>query len=172
MTNAKRNFNYNMINNTIEGYKSAIERANKGIEPEFSELMEMMAKCPTFTVVAKKRDEKKTKETYRGLTIKKMEAYILIYCGEDELKKFNNVCEVGKALGKKYIEAKRWFLKNHKSLLDRAEMDKLSDDVIAEKYQGYVSTKKEMEAKATKTEKANGQIVGMNTKTNNEEDAA
>ena len=69
-------FTLNFVNKSIVGTKSAIARANKCLEPEYSELCALLAKHPTFNVEVKQIDKKKDKKTYSGLTFKAMKDYI------------------------------------------------------------------------------------------------
>lgn len=59
-----KKFNYNFVEKTIVGSNAAIQRANKGLNPEFKELTDMLAQHPDFTVVKKVIEKKENKKTY------------------------------------------------------------------------------------------------------------
>lgn len=56
-------FTYNFVNKTIIGTKSAINRANKGLNPEYDMLCEMLAEHPDFTVAEKQIKHKTDKKS-------------------------------------------------------------------------------------------------------------
>ena len=62
-------FTYNFVNKTIVGTKSAINRANKGLSPEYDMLCKMLADHPDFTVAEKQIKHKADKKKYNGLTL-------------------------------------------------------------------------------------------------------
>lgn len=59
-------FTYNFDNKTIVGTKSAINRANKGLSPEYGMLCEMLADHPDFTVAEKQIKHKADKKVQRS----------------------------------------------------------------------------------------------------------
>ena len=59
----KKNFQYDFVNKAIIGSKSAISRANRGMNPEYKELSEMLAAMPSFSVQIKDIKKKKDKKT-------------------------------------------------------------------------------------------------------------
>lgn len=104
-------FTYNFINKTIIGTKSAINRANKGMKPEYDTLCEMLAAHPDFTVVEKQINHKADKKKYNGLTLPRMKKYIEMQPNsEKRLKEFEAIQEVAKTKGAKYPLTKKWFL--------------------------------------------------------------
>ena len=112
----KKNFQYDFVNKAIIGSKSAINRANKGMNPEYKELSEMLAAMPSFSVQIKDIKKKKDKKTCFKLTFDKMEDYIRTQASnEADLKKklieFNAIKSVAEAKGAKYPLTKKWFLK-------------------------------------------------------------
>ena len=107
----KNIFTYNFIEKTIIGTKSAINRANKGMEPEYSELCEMMSKQRTFTVAVKTITKNENKKTYGKLTFAVMEQYIKTQPNSEEnLILFEAVKKVAAAKNSKYPLTKKWFL--------------------------------------------------------------
>ena len=106
-----KKFNYNFVTKEIIGSKAAIARANKGLEPEFSELTNMMKAQPHFSVVAKTINQKEGKKTYHALTIERMAEYISLQANSDaKMIEFNAIQKVAEAKGAKYPLTKKWFL--------------------------------------------------------------
>ena len=104
-------FTYNFVNKTIVGTKSAINRANKGLKPEYGMLCEMLADHPDFTVEEKQIKHKADKKKYKGLTLPRMEAYIETQPNSKErLIEFKAIQKVAEAKGAKYPLTKKWFL--------------------------------------------------------------
>lgn len=104
-------FNFNFVEKTIVGSKRSIERANKGLKPEFEELSKMLEAQPTFKVVVKQINAKEGKDTHKGLTYKRMESFINLLDNRDELlSKYDAVKEVGEVCGSAYPSTKKWFL--------------------------------------------------------------
>ncbi len=104
-------FTYNFVNKTIVGTKSAINRANKGLKPEYDTLCEMLAEHPDFTVAEKQIKHKADKKKYKGLTLPRMEAYIETQPNSKErLIEFKAIQKVAEAKGAKYPLTKKWFL--------------------------------------------------------------
>ena len=147
----KNIFTLNFVNKSIVGTKSAIARANKCLEPEYSELCALLEKHPTFNVEVKKIDQNKEKKTYNGLTFETMEEYISTQeNSKEKLIEFKAIMKVAKAKGAMYPLTKKWFLKAYPefkaNLVDATEvaaeiaamkkaakeLDKLSVDEEAE----------------------------------------
>ena len=104
-------FTYNFVNKTIVGTKSAINRANKGLSPEYGMLSKMLAEHPDFTVAEKQIKHKADKKKYKGLTLPRMEAYIETQPNSKErLIEFKAIQKVAKAKGALYPLTKKWFL--------------------------------------------------------------
>ena len=107
-------FTLNFVNKSIVGTKSAIARANKCLEPEYSELCALLEKHPGFKVEAKRIDQKKDKKTYNGLTFQAMKDFIATQENSKlMLVKFEKVMKVAEAKGAKYPLTKKWFLENY-----------------------------------------------------------
>ena len=107
-------FNYNFINRTIEGSKSSIEKANKGILPEYAELAQKLAEHPDFSVVTKVIKSNENKKTYKNLKINRMEEYIgLQDNSESKLAEFDKIKKIAKAKGALYPLCKKWFLSTY-----------------------------------------------------------
>lgn len=104
-------FTYNFVNKTIVGTKSAINRANKGMKPEYDTLCEMLAEHPDFTVVEKQINHKADKKKYNGLTLPRMKEYIETQPNSKErLIEFAAIQKVAATKGAKYPLTKKWFL--------------------------------------------------------------
>lgn len=104
-------FTYSFVNKTIVGTKSAINRANKGMKPEYDTLCEMLAAHPDFTVAEKQIDHKADKKKYNGLTLPRMKEYIKTQPNsEKRLIEFAAIQKVAAAKGAKYPLTKKWFL--------------------------------------------------------------
>ena len=106
-----KKFNYNFATKEIVGSKAAIEKANKGIEPEYSELTRMMKAQPSFTVVEKTIRQNEAKKTYHALTIERMGEYISLQADSAaKMVEFSAIQKVAKAKGALYPLTKKWFL--------------------------------------------------------------
>ena len=107
----KRNFNYNFEAKEIVGTKACINRANKGIEPEYSELTSMLREHPDFAVVAKNIKKNSSKKTYGALTFNRMKDYIMTQPNASKnLEMFETIKAIADARGAKYPLTKKWFL--------------------------------------------------------------
>ena len=106
-----KKFNYNFVTKEIIGSKSAIARANKGLEPEFTELTNMMKAQPSFSVVEKVIIQKESRKTYYALTIERMGEYISLQADSAErMVEFKAIQRVAEVKGAKYPLTKKWFL--------------------------------------------------------------
>ncbi len=132
----KRTFTYNFVEKTIVGSKAAIERANRGLNPEYAELTEMLAAHPEFKVSVKNIQKKEGKKTYNRLTFDRMREYIETqFSNKEELNEKLAELEAIKAIAKAkkamYPFTKKWFLntypefkENEVSETERAELQK------------------------------------------------
>ena len=116
----KTRFTYNFIEKAIIGSKAAIERANKGKNPEYAELSGMLAAHPDFTVRVKDIQKKEGKKTYSKLTFERMEEYIRTQFADkkilnEKLIEFKAIQKVAEAKGAKYPLTKKWFLATYPS---------------------------------------------------------
>ena len=106
-----KKFSYNFTKKEIIGSKAAIARANKGLEPEYTELTAMMKAQPSFSVTEKIINQKEGKKTYRALTLERMEEYISLQTDRKaKLIEFEAVKIIAEAKGAKYPLTKKWFL--------------------------------------------------------------
>lgn len=129
----KTRFNYNFIEKTIIGSKAAIEKANKGKNPEYAELSGMLAAHPDFTVRVKDIQQKEGKKTYSQLTFSRMEEYIKTQFSDKEtlnskLVEFEAIQKVAEVKGAKYPLTKKWFLATYPSF----KVNEVSEEERAE----------------------------------------
>ena len=111
----KAHFTYNFVEKAIIGSKAAINRANKGMNPEYTELKKMLAEYPTFSVQEKVIQKNKDKKTYHNLTFERMAEYINTQKdSEKRMKEFETVKVIAAAKGAKYPLTKKWFLETYK----------------------------------------------------------
>ena len=113
-----KHFTYNFIEKTIIGSHAAIIKANKGLNPEYSELSEMLSAHPEFSVKEKVIQKKEGKKTYGNLTLNRMKEYIETqYTNKEELNdklnEFKAVKKVAEAKGAIYPLTKKWFLETY-----------------------------------------------------------
>ena len=107
----KRYFNYNFVTKEIVGTMACINRANKGIEPEYSELTSMLEEHPDFAVVAKNIKRNPSKKTYGALTFDRMKDYIITQPNADKnLEMFETIKTIADERGAKYPLKKKLFL--------------------------------------------------------------
>ena len=142
-----KKFNYNFIEKTIVGSNAAIKRANKGMNPEFKELTEMLAQHPDFTVVAKIIDKKEGKKTYSKLTFDRMEEYIRTQFSDEEtlnakIVEFKAIQKVADAKGAKYPLTKKWFLATYPEFKENS----VSEAVIPEEDEALAAATAELDA--------------------------
>ena len=107
-------FRFDFEKKAIVGSKRSIERANKGLSPEYGALVKMLKEQPTFEVKVKNSDSNSTekkKKTYKRLTFERMEMYMNCLSNSEELlDEYNHVKTVAEAKGAKYPLTKKWFL--------------------------------------------------------------
>ena len=103
-TAKKNNVDVNFADMTIEVSKAFYEKASKYGTDEFNTLLDVMKELPGFKVVIDKK-------TYNGLTIEKMEEYIVLVEKDNaRLDEFHAIEDIAKARGAKYPILKKWFL--------------------------------------------------------------
>ena len=107
-------FHYDFINKTIYGTKASFDKASKGFGPAYEELAAKMAEHPDFTCDVKELKKRTTerKETYDGMSIEWMRAYIAMKNDEKFSKHFEQVIRFAKNSKRSpYPLAKKFFLK-------------------------------------------------------------
>lgn len=106
------------INGVIVVTKSFLKAAKNPSTPEFALLISTRKECPTYAIVEKTIDKNENKESYNGLSIEKMLAYVHVFENK-ELAQFEKAIEVyidksGKLQKGKYATIKQVFLKRFK----------------------------------------------------------
>lgn len=83
--------------------------------PEYTALMQLRRDNPGFAIELREIKKKEGKKSYRNLTYKNMEEYIITLEGEESenLKEFNNVLKLSKVQAGPYAYVKTWFLKKY-----------------------------------------------------------
>lgn len=115
-----RHFIYNFATKTIVGSKRSIERANRGLSPEYDELVQMLAAQPTFSIVPKLINQKKDKKTYNKLTLDRMKEYIALRPNSEAmLIEFEAIKRVAELKGAKYPLTKKWFFDKYPEYKER-----------------------------------------------------
>lgn len=145
----KTRFTYNFIEKAIIGSKAAIERANKGKNPEYAELSGMLAAHPDFSVRVKDIQTKEGKKTYKKLTFDRMEDYIRTQFADQvvlnkKLIEFSAIQKVAEAKGAKYPLTKKWFLSTYPSFKE----NEVADQERAEKEKALLEEEKAAYANA------------------------
>ena len=104
---AKTNIKLNPAENTIIVSKTFYNKAITYGTPEYRVLHRVMKENPTFSIDFKTSDKK----SYGGLSLAKMEEYILTQDNSQErLVEFKAVMATAKAKRAKYPLTKKWFL--------------------------------------------------------------
>lgn len=109
-----RYFHLDVLNRKICGSKNAFNAADKGYGDAYDQLMAFMAKHPDFElfVVSQKRRTEKAKETYKGMDIPWMFAYLEMKGDENAALKLEKVIAFAKNQNKTpYPLAKKYFFK-------------------------------------------------------------
>lgn len=105
-----------------------VEKAGQ-LDTEESELFDrLLEKYPTFKFEEKKLNES-NKQTYKGLRIEVMQAFIIQHEGTPEkynvkLKELDKEMNEGLVKGAKYSAAKSWFLKNYGKVFNGSALSK------------------------------------------------
>lgn len=83
--------------------------------PEYTTLMQLRRDNPGFAIELREIKKKEGKKSYRNLTYKNMEEYIITLEGEESenLKEFKNVLKLSKVQAGPYAYVKAWFLKKY-----------------------------------------------------------
>ena len=152
----KTRFTYNFIEKAIIGSKAAIERANKGKNPEYAELSGMLEAHPDFTVKVKDIQQKEGKKTYSKLTFDKMEEYIRTQYADkktlnSKLIEFKAIQDVAEAKGAKYPLTKKWFFAAYpefkvKEVSEKERAEKEKTLLEEEKKAAYTNAEAMLEA--------------------------
>ena len=98
--------------------KNFLKAAKNPNTPEFALLIKTRKECPTYAIVEKTIEKNESKESYNGLSIEKMLAYVHVF-EKNKLNDFEKAIEVyvdknGKLQKGKYATVKKVFLKRFK----------------------------------------------------------
>ena len=108
-------YEVDFINSKIVLTKKFYKAATILNTPEYTTLMQLRHDNPGFAVELREIKKKEGKKSYRNLTYKNMEEYIITLEGEESenLKEFNNVLKLSKVQAGPYAYVKTWFLKKY-----------------------------------------------------------
>ena len=106
------------INGAIVVTKNFLKLAKNPSTSEFERLIYTRKECPTYGIVVRTIDKNENKESYEGLSIEKMLAYIHVF-EKENLADFENTIKVystanGKIQKGKYATIKKVFLSRFK----------------------------------------------------------
>lgn len=106
------------INGVIVVTKAFLKLAKNPSTEEFAILINIRKECPTYIIVERKIDTNDSKESYGGLSIEKMLAYVCVF-EKEKLSAFEDAVRVyvesnGKVQKGKYATVKKVFLKRFK----------------------------------------------------------
>lgn len=108
-------YEVDFINSKIILTKKFYKAATTLNTPEYNTLLQLRTQNPGYEIVLKEIKKKEGKKSYRNLTYKHMEEYIITLEGEESetLKEFNNVLKLSKVQAGPYAYVKAWFLKKY-----------------------------------------------------------
>ena len=108
-------YEVDFINNKIILTKKFYKAASILNSSEYNIMIQLRTQNPGFEIVLKEIKKKEGKKSYRNLTYKNMEEYIITLEGEESenLKEFNNVLKLSKVQAGPYAYVKTWFLKRY-----------------------------------------------------------
>lgn len=112
-TSTKFEFTYDHVNQKIVGTDISFQKSGIPGSKQEAELMERMAAHPNYTFTVIETEKKPAKQTYKGLKIEVMEAYLSIYQGElaDEMREqFAKMKVKHEEKKMPYSTIKSWFL--------------------------------------------------------------
>ena len=117
------------ISGAIVVTKAFLKLAKNPSTDEFTLLINTRKECPTYTIVERKIDTNDSKESYGGLSIEKMLAYIHVF-DKDKLVDFENAIRVysnkdGKIQKGKYATIKKIFLHKCKDGYNALSIDNM-----------------------------------------------
>ena len=118
-------FKTNYLTKTIEGTKSAFDKASKGTGEMFEELERLIRLHPEYQCVVVKPKVNINKQTYDGLNIKFMERFIMTQMRSDEfMAEFERVKAYANATQKvAFPFIKKWFLNKFSTENEKFDME-------------------------------------------------
>ena len=128
-TSKKFAFTYNHITKKIVGTDVAFAKAGIPGSALEKELLARMEGQPTYTFAVLETEKKPAKQTYKGLRIEVMQAFIIQHEETPEkynakLKELNKAMAEGLVKGAKYSAAKSWFLKHYGEVFNGSALSK------------------------------------------------
>lgn len=140
-------FTYDFAKKAIVGTKTNIAKANKGIEPQYTELCERLAKHSDFIVIEKVFRKNKDKKTYKHLSFNRMKEYIKTQPdNENRLIEFEAIKKVAEAKGAKYPLTKKWFLAKYPEYKENAVSEEEAATLVDENEAALRKAAAELEA--------------------------
>lgn len=127
-TSKKFAFTYDHVNKKIVGTDIAFQKAGIPGSALEAELMARIEARPTYTMYVIPTEKKPAKQTYAGLTMEVMEAYLAIYEGELAVEMRAKFAEM-KGKHEPYPTIKSWFL----DLFPRFNVNKAKTAIKAKK---------------------------------------
>ena len=108
-------YEVDFINSKIILTKKFYKAATTLNSPEYTTLMQLRRDNPGFAVELREIKKKEGKQSYRNLTYKHMEEYIIALEGEksETLKEYEKVKQLSKVQAGPYAYVKTWFLKKY-----------------------------------------------------------
>ena len=108
-------YEVDFINSKIILTKKFYRAATTLNSPEYTTLMQLRRDNPGFAVELREIKKKEGKQSYRNLTYKHMEEYIIALEGEmsENLKELEQVKKLSKVQAGPYAYVKAWFLKKY-----------------------------------------------------------
>ena len=108
-------YEVDFINSKIILTKKFYKAATTLNSPEYITLMQLRRDNPGFAVELREIKKKEGKQSYRNLTYKHMEEYIIALEGEksETLKEYEKVKQLSKVQAGPYAYVKTWFLKKY-----------------------------------------------------------
>ena len=116
-------YEVDFINSKIILTKKFFKAATTLNSPEYTTLMQLRRDNPGFAVELREIKKKEGKQSYRNLTYKHMEEYIIALEGEmsENLKELEQVKKLSKVQAGPYAYVKSWFLKKYKDEFQKEE---------------------------------------------------
>ena len=128
-------YEVDFINSKIVLTKKFYKAATVLNTPEYTTLMQLRRDNPDFAVELRENKKKEGKQSYRNLTYKHMEEYIIALEGEksETLKEYEKVKQLSKVQAGPYAYVKTWFLKKYGDAFKSEEEAKKTAEASAAK---------------------------------------
>jgi len=129
-------FTIDFIKEEIRGSERAFNRAGRGFELEYKELITLINEHPEFELIVTEPEKKKV--TYEGLDIPFMSEYISINDSEN-LSVFEKLKETNK-----FPTVRRWFLETYKDDTGKFNVKKEKEKINKTKTESAISEAKKV----------------------------